>query len=87
LKGVLAFNVLASVAYAGAAFARTGPDQRDTRGMAISARVPEPWIGAMILGPAALDAARYYKPDVGWLRWASRAAKVSGVVLIVRAKT
>jgi len=33
-KGVFAFNVLASVAYAGAAFAKTGPDERDTRGMA-----------------------------------------------------
>ena len=33
-KGVLAFNVAASAAYAGAAFARTGPYERDTRGMA-----------------------------------------------------
>jgi hypothetical protein len=87
LKGVLAFNVLASVAYAGAAFAEIGPDERDTRGMALSTRVREPWIGAMILGPAVFDAARYYKPDVVWLRWASRAAKVGGVLLIVRAKT
>ena len=87
LKGILAFNVLASAAYSGAAFATTGPDERDTRGMAITARVREPWIGAAILAPAALDAARYYKPDVVWLRWASRAAKVGGVLLIVRAKT
>ena len=34
LKGILAFNVLTSVAYSGAAFARTGPNERDTRGMA-----------------------------------------------------
>ena len=87
LKGVLAFNVLASAAYAGAAFATTGPDERDTRGMALSARIREPWIGALILAPAALDAARYYQPDVAWLRWASRAAKAGGVLLIVRAKT
>jgi hypothetical protein len=39
----------------------------------------------MILAPAVLDAARYYRPDVTWLRWASRAAKVGGAVLIVRA--
>jgi hypothetical protein len=85
LKGILAFNIIASAAYSGAAFATTGPDERDTRGMAVSARVREPWIGALILAPAALDAARYYKPDVVWLRWASRAAKIGGAVLIVRA--
>ena len=85
LKGVLAFNVLASVAYAGAAFATSGPDERDTRGMALGARVAEPWIGATILAPAALDAARYYQPDVVWLRWASRAAKIGGALLVVRA--
>jgi hypothetical protein len=85
LKGLLAFNILASAAYAGAAVATTGPDERDTRGIALSARVAEPWIGAMILAPAALDAARYYQPDVVWLRWASRAAKVGGALLVVRA--
>jgi hypothetical protein len=85
LKGVLAFNVLASVAYSGAAFATTGPDERDTRGMALSARVDEPWVGVLILAPAALDAARYYQPDAAWLRWASRAVKVGGAVAIVRA--
>lgn len=85
LKGILAFNILAAVAYAGAAFATTGPDERDTRGMALSARMAEPWIGATILAPAALDAARYYQPDVAWLRWTSRAAKIGGALLIVRA--
>jgi hypothetical protein len=57
---LLAFNVLTSVAYAGAAFTRSGPAERDTRGMAVTARVAEPWIGAVILTPAALDAARYF---------------------------
>jgi hypothetical protein len=87
LKGLLAFNVLASVAYSGAAFTTTGPDERDTRGIALSGRVAEPWVGAMILAPAALDAARYYRPDVLWLRWVSRAAKIGGALLIVRAAT
>jgi hypothetical protein len=85
LKGMLAFNIIAAAAYSGAAFATTGPDERDTRGMAISARIREPWVGAFILAPAVLDAARYYKPDVAWLRWASRAAKAGGAVLVVRA--
>jgi hypothetical protein len=85
LKGVLAFNVLASVAYAGAAFARTGPDERDTRGMALSSRIDEPVVGAVILAPALLDAARYYGFRNRWVVWASRAAKVGGALLVVRA--
>ena len=83
-KGVLAFNVLASAAYAGAAFARTGPDERDTRGMAEGARVDERWIGAMILAPAVLDSIRYLDPDAKWAVWTSRAAKVGLVLLIIR---
>src|ERR1041384_1582595 len=43
-KGLLAFNVLPSVMYAGAAFVRRGPVERDTRGMAVSADLAEPWI-------------------------------------------
>ena len=84
-KGLLAFNVLTSVMYAGAAFARSGPIERDTRGMAVSADVSEPWIGLSILTPAALDTARYYRPRSRWLRWASRAAKAAGALLIVKA--
>ena len=85
LKGILAFNVLASAAYAGAAFARGGPDERDTRGMAISADVEEPVIGVFILTPAVLDAARYYGVRNRWVVWGSRAAKIAGVLLVVRA--
>jgi hypothetical protein len=87
LKGMLAFNVLTSVAYAGAAFAQVGPDERDTRGMALSADVPEPVIGALVLAPAALDAVRYYKPDARWAAWASRAAKIGQALLILKARS
>lgn len=83
-KGMVAFNVLASVAYAGAAFARTGPPERDTRGMAEGARLDERWIGAMILTPAALDVVRYMEPDATWALWASRAAKIGVLLLIVK---
>jgi len=85
LKGLLAFNVVTSVIYAGAAFVQRGPAERDTRGMAFSAGVDEPWIGASVLAPAILDAARYYRPDSRVLRWASRAAKVGGAMLIFKA--
>jgi len=84
-KGLLTFNTLASMVYAEAAFSRVGPDERDTRGIAVSAQLGEPWIGGVVLAPAVLDAMRYYKPETRWLRWASRASKVAGVLLVLRA--
>jgi hypothetical protein len=83
-KGLLAFNVVSSAAYAGAAFARTGPAERDTRGMAQSAGVDERWIGAMVLAPAVLDAWRYFEPEARWAAWASRAVKIGMVLLVLR---
>lgn len=85
IKGLLAFNVLTSVMYAGAAFVQRGPAERDTRGMALGADIAEPWIGATLLAPAVLDAARYYRPQSRTLRWASRGAKVAGALLILKA--
>jgi hypothetical protein len=85
LKGWFAFNLVTSVIYAGAAFVRHGPAERDTRGIALSADVGEPWVGVTVLAPAVLDAARYYRPDSRTLRWASRAAKVGGTLLIFKA--
>jgi hypothetical protein len=84
-KGLLAFNVLASVAYAGAAFARTGPKERDTYGMATAADVDERWIGVVVLAPAVLDTWRYFDPASRTAVWLSRASKVAGALLIVRA--
>jgi hypothetical protein len=84
-KGVLAFNILTSAGYAVTAFARAGPPERDPRSMAISANIPEPWIGALILAPAALDTYRYYRPHSPTARWASRAIKVGAVLLIFAA--
>lgn len=83
-KGVFAFNVLASAAYSGAAFARTGPDERDTRGIAVTTRLDERWIGALILAPALLDTWRYFDPDARWPVWFSRAVKAGAVLLILR---
>jgi hypothetical protein len=83
-KGAFAFNVLASVAYAGAAFARTGPGERDTRGMADALHWKEPLVGLMILAPAVLDAVRFYHPGARWATWGSRGAKAFSVVLVIR---
>lgn len=84
VKGMVAFNVLASVAYAGAAFARTGPDERDTRGMADAIRWKEPVIAALVLAPAVLDSVRYFRPEAKWAVWGSRGLKVGMVLLVIR---
>jgi len=84
LKGMYAFNVLASVAYASAGFARTGPVERDTRGMADAARMKEPWIAALILAPAVLDSVRYFHPEAKWAAWGSRGFKAGMVLLVLR---
>jgi hypothetical protein len=83
-QGLLAFNVGASVAYSVAAFSRSGPVERDTRGMASSTRLDEPWIGAIVLAPAVLDAWRYLHPDAKWAVWTSRAVKIGAVLLVIR---
>jgi hypothetical protein len=83
-KGVVAFNVLASVAYAGAAFARTGPVERDTRGMADARGWKEPYVGLLILAPAVFDTIRYFHPNAKWAVWGSRGAKIFSVTLVFK---
>jgi len=83
-KGLLAFNVLASVGYGVVAFTKSGPPERDTRGMASALGVDERAIGVLVIAPAVFDAIRYFKPDAAWARWASRIAKVAGVVVIFK---
>ena len=83
-KGVFAFNIGASAAYSGAAFARTGPVERDTRGMASSSGIDERWIGALVLAPAVLDTWRYFDPDAKLAIWLSRAVKVLSVLLVLK---
>jgi hypothetical protein len=89
LKGVLAFNVGTSVVYSVAAFARSGPSERDTRGMAASLGhhgAPEPFVGALVLAPALLDGYRYLKPNSAWAKWTSRGCKVAAVLLTVASR-
>ena len=84
-KGVLAFNVLASAAYSGAAMAHAGPAERDTRAMAATLGVDERWVGGMLLAPALLDSWRYLRPGSRWATWSSRMAKIAIVMLAIRA--
>ena len=82
-KGLLAFHVATSTAYAGAAFARYGPHERDTRGIAEATGTDERVIGALVLAPAAFDTWRYFRPDSKAARWSARLSKVVylGVIL------
>ena len=84
LKGAFTFNIATSVAYAGAALARTGPYERDTRGMASASRVDERVISVMVLAPAVLDAWRYLHPESRWAAWTSRGAKAGLLLLVIR---
>lgn len=83
-KGMLTFHVVTSLMYAGAAFGKTGPVERDTRGMAYSRRIDERWIGVILLVPAILDTYRYFHPGAGWAVWTSRGAKLGSVALVLR---
>jgi hypothetical protein len=83
-KGMLTFHVVTSGIYAGAAFGKTGPTERDTRGMASSRGIDERWIGAMVLAPALLDLYRYFNPDARWAAWTSRAVKIGSVALVIK---
>ena len=84
VKGAFAFDLLTSIGYGMVAFARAGPFERDTRGMAASIRVDERAIGAIVIAPAILDAYRYFNPDARWAKWASRMVKVGSVLLVIR---
>ena len=83
-KGVFAFNVLNSIGYSAVAFAKAGPAERDTRGMASGIGVDERAIGAIVLAPAVIDAYRYFRPESRWAKWASRLAKAGGVLIVIK---
>ncbi|MEO8499546.1 MAG: hypothetical protein ABI565_01430 [Vicinamibacteria bacterium] len=85
-KGALAFHVATSVAYAGAALARYGPFERDTRGIADATRSDERLIGVLVLAPAAFDTWRYLRPNSRAARWGSRLAKAGFLGVIVLKK-
>lgn len=83
-QGMLAFHVVTSLMYSGAAFGKTGPVERDTRGIAESLKISERWLGALILAPALLDTYRYFHPGARWAAWTSRGVKMGSVALVVK---
>jgi hypothetical protein len=88
MKGILAFDLATSTMYGVAAFARAGPPERDTHGIAASLGkngAPEPVVGLMVLAPAVLDGYRFLRPDARWAAWMSRGVKIASVVLTITA--
>jgi hypothetical protein len=83
LKGMLLFNTATSVAYGLANLARIEPPAGDLRSLDQVSRVPHGVFAALIIGTAALDLARYFLPDSGWLPWVSRGSKAATVGLVV----
>jgi hypothetical protein len=83
-KGMLAFDVLTSLGYAGVAFAEAGPAQRDTRGMASGAAVSERAIAVIVLAPAVLELYRYFRPESTWARWAMRSVEAGSALLVIK---
>jgi hypothetical protein len=81
---VLTFHVVTLMIYSGAAFAKTGPVERDTRGMAQSIHVNERWLGPLLLAPALLDTYRFFHPDARWAAWTSRGVKMGSVALVLK---
>lgn len=85
LKGLASFNFWLGVGYAASAFTKTGPNERDTKGMADALGWDERWVGAMILVPVALDTYRYKHPDSKWAVTASRLSKLAIIGLAAAA--
>jgi hypothetical protein len=83
-KGMLTFDVVTLLVYSGAAFGKTGPVERDTRGMADSVHINERWLGALLLAPALLDTYRYLHGYSGWAAWTSRGIKMGSVALVFK---
>jgi hypothetical protein len=83
-KGMLTFHVATLLMYSGAAFGKTGPVERDTRGIAESLKINERWLGALLLAPALLDTYRYFHPDARWAAWTSRGVKMGSVALVLK---
>lgn len=85
LKGMATFNFWLTMGYAATAFAGTGPNERDTKGMADAIGWSEESIGALILVPTVLDTYRYKHPDAKWARTASRLSKLFIIGLAAKA--
>jgi hypothetical protein len=81
LSGALAFNIALAAGYATADLAGAEPPSGDLHGMR-DAGAPRRAMVGLVLGAAALDAARWIWPGHAWLDWASRAAKVGTTGLI-----
>ena len=82
-KGLLAFNTLLSAAYVAANLLGIEPRAGDVGSIARISNRPRLVVDGLLLGVAALDLARYQWPETSWLAWASRAAKLATLGLVL----
>jgi len=82
LKGMFAFNTLASVGYAIANYFSLEPPEGDLRTMARLVPLPPGVVATLVLATAALDVSRYFFPDVEWIPWVSRGTKGLTIALV-----
>lgn len=83
-KGAFAFHIITSFIYSYAALTKSGPDERDTLGMADGLGIDERLVGAAILIPALLDLHRSIKPGSKLAIWSSRAFKISLILAVFK---
>jgi hypothetical protein len=83
-KGVFAFHIITSFVYAYGALAKTGPEARDTLGMANALGINERWLGLAVLAPAVLDLYRSFHPEAKWATYTSRSVKLGFVLAIAK---
>lgn len=75
-KGMLAFGTLTSIAYVMSNWAGLEPSAGDLRGTYRDTGAPRNVVNVLVLSAAVLDLSRYFFPEVPWLPWLSRAAKI-----------
>jgi hypothetical protein len=75
--GLLAFNTLTSLGYAIANLGGFEPPAGDLQAAFRDTGAPRLWTTGLLVGIAGLDVARWALPDVPWIAWVSRAAKVA----------
>lgn len=84
VRGAFAFHLVTSLIYGYAALAKSGPNERDTLGMARGLHANERWIGFAVLLPAVLDFYRSLHPEARWAALTAKGVKIGFVFALAR---
>jgi len=83
LKGMLLFGTSVAAAYAVANLTGLEPPEGDLHSFEQATRAPRGLVAGAVLATAALEVARYYRPDAAWIPWVSRGAKAATIGITV----